>query len=318
MLVAFVAYVAMRSLQGAAHWRSYGWVAAGAAIAPVPNLLFLLESPRDLLFRGSYVLPDVGKLLDTAASFLLPVHDPARYRALSGESFFFDGVGAAFARTGLEPGHPIASALLLCEAWACRRRWREPGVQALLAVWVAGCTILGPGGPGLTRFLFLLPVYLAVAGMGAAELTRCWKAARPVVTVALLAVAALHGRAYFDRIPEAPGMDEDYGARTAPLGLRARALAEDGRSVACLVTQQASVVRYLTHGQGDLVRIVEFHHRVFDPAEVARGERPAVLLLEAALGWQRVADELASAWRIAARGAGYVELHARRGPPGAG
>jgi len=114
------------------------------------------------------------------------------------------------------------------------------------------------GGPSLTRLLIVLPVYLMLAALGFA-----WLAERPalrrLVPIGLLVLALAEGFGYFSN--GASAQAEYYAAAATPLAERATALAAQGHHVLCIVSKDANVARFLTHGHESNVRIAEFYMR---------------------------------------------------------
>jgi hypothetical protein len=262
---------------------AYATMIAAAIVVSIPNLVFLARSPRDFLFRGSYVAPEglADSIRHLLWSVALPLHYPASYGYVRRGGHYFDGVSAGLTSAGVSPVHlivGIAFVLGLAAAW---RRRGESAVSFLLAAWITGTLVLGFTGPSLTRLLILLPAYLAIAALGAASLIRWRGSLRPAVAAAFVLVIAWHGYAYFQTFRLNPRSQEYFSPAQTPIGLRARALAREGRRTLCVVSANANVVRYLTHDVSGPVRIVEFYQRAADPAELRLAELdPDVLLIE--------------------------------------
>jgi len=283
--VAFVLYAAVRLLQyregRGARLRSYVWVAAGAFFASIPSIVELARDGRAFLGRGAYVLP--AHVPDAARNFLdsllLPLAYPEYARAVD-RTHHFDGVSFGLTVAGLQPIHPlIGIAILYGVARAWRRRC-EPLPMLLLCLWVTSLLALGIAGPSLTRFLIVLPLFLAFAAIGIAPLMdRPWR--RGATVAALLLLTASEGRAYFDRMSRDPRSAGEFAEAATNIGRRARSLAGTHRQVLCIVAGNANVVHYLTYDDPGRVRINEFWHRRPDPRELPlQSVEPDVILVE--------------------------------------
>ncbi len=262
---------------------AYGTMIVVAIVVSIPNLLFLARSPAEFLLRGSYVAR--GGLADSIRNLVwsvgLPLHYPASYGYILGGGHYFDGMSAGLTAAGIAPVHPIVGIAFVLGLVAAWRRRGESAVSFLLSAWLSGTLLLGFTGPSLTRLLILLPAYLAIAALGIAGLLgrRSW--VRPAVAAAFAVVIATHGYAYFRTFRLNPLSLEYFSPAQTPIGLRARALAGEGRKVLCVVSANQNVVRYLTHDVSPSVRIVEFFRRPATPAELPLAEfDPDALLLE--------------------------------------
>lgn len=143
------------------------WVLAAALAVSLPNLVFAARSPAEFFARGAYVLPPADEVpANLVASVLLPLHYPARFADVARRGWFFDGVSASFASLSARPVGWIPALALLFGLPALASRWREPAPALLLATWATAVAALGPSGPSLTRWLVVLPVFLAGAAAG--------------------------------------------------------------------------------------------------------------------------------------------------------
>ena len=287
LVLALIAHAAVRVYTRPRERRQlahrYGWMAAAALLVSIPNLLFLIDQPRVFLLRGSYVVRGgltaiPGHLL---WSFLLPFFYPDRYRDLAGATHIFDGVSAGLTAAGIDPLHPIATAAFVLGLVPVWRRRGSPLVSFLIAVWLAGTVALGISGPSLTRFLILLPIYLAVAAVGAGTVLRRVPSSWRVVAALLLLLLGAEVYAYFVTFARDDVAQQYFSPAATPMGERARALARQGERVVCVVAKDANVVSYLTHDYSMRVHVVEFYRRPLEPSDIPLVNFQAqVLLLE--------------------------------------
>jgi hypothetical protein len=236
----------------------------GMVLFSVPNALFLAAHPHEFLDRGRYVY--VGSAQDrtsnTLATLALPFGYPATYRgqAGTGAGFDADGVSATFTAAGLDPISPwIALLAALGLARTLLRRLDGPSVYLLgtLAIVLA---VLAPAGPSLSRLLILLPVLLVLAGRGAAAVSALVPS-RAAVPLALGLLGAWAVGTTFRALAR-PDPPPFVAQAATEAGERAQAAAARG-SVACVVSRDASVVRYLAHGTPATVK--EYYGVPFDP-----------------------------------------------------
>ncbi len=269
--------------------RCYAWIAAGALLVSLPNLLFFLAHPREFLLRGSYVVlggwsAAPGHILWSA---LLPFHYPDAYRSLTGSAHIFDGVSAGLTAAGINPVHPIVAAAALVGLVPLWRRRALPEVSFLCWTWLCATVLLGLSGPSLTRLLIILPIALVAAALGLWTLleNRAWLA-----TAALLSVLGSSAHSYFATFASDAEAQRYFSPAATPIGQRARALAASGARVLCVVAKDANVVRYLTYDASAAVRVVEVYRRALDPREVpVREFAPDILLVERAPAFARYA-----------------------------
>ncbi len=250
----------------------------GVVVVSLPNLALLARRPGEFLDRGRYVYVGgaADRVANVRATLAVPFGYPDAYRgqAGTGATFDADGVSATFTAAGLDP-IPWWSAML--SAWGLvlvLRRHDAPAVF-LVALFGVALLVLAPAGPSLSRLLVLAPVLLAWAGLGAADLSKRapWRLAVPLA----LALAGAWAIAGYVRALSGPTPPPFVARSATALGERARAAAADG-PVLCVVSRDASVVRYLAHGTP--TRVVEFFGRPFDAREVAALLPARTLLVE--------------------------------------
>ncbi|HEX9636567.1 MAG TPA: hypothetical protein VGB99_03455 [Acidobacteriota bacterium] len=291
-----ILYLAIRWVRnrkaGAVSLPHYGWLAIGFLVLSIPNLLAFASSPGTLLSRGAYVLPpSPGAMAKNLFwSCLLPFHYSSDYRMVAGfnPSFSVDGVSAGLMAADLNPLHPLAAALLILGLLRCWRRRDHPCVLFLACAWLVATLILGVSGPSLTRMFIVLPVYLAVAAIGTAELIERWPRAKVGVAATLALLIASHAYAYFGRFAASERAQFYFSPAATPIGQRARQLAHGGQRVLCVVSKDASVVQYLTEERRQRVRIAEFYFRPFNPLELPLLDfDPQVVLIERAPAFER-------------------------------
>jgi len=282
--IAVAAAAAWHALRAAPENRTESRRAVGAAILGIflfslPNLAFFATHPKEFLERGRYVYVGGGedRAANVRATLALPFGFPDAYRgqAGTGAAFDADGVSATFSAAGLDP-LPLWVTFLagIGLVRTLRGKWEGPEVF-LLGTLALALAVLSPAGPSLSRLLILAPILLALAGRGAAALRRFipGRAALP----ALLALGgAFSIGAYFKALvgPDPPPFVAQ--AATA-IGERARSAAARG-PVSCVVSRDASVVRYLAHGTPTTV--VEFFGVPFDPQRAAPPPDVATVLVE--------------------------------------
>jgi hypothetical protein len=285
--IAFVLYAAMTLLQKEPaalrreRLRAWGLVAAGALVVSIPNLVACLRNGKEFLARGAYVLP--GHLNDAAWNFvgslLLPLRYPEYAKAVAADHHF-DGVSFGLTVAGLNPVHPLVGIAVLCGIVAAWRRRAETLPRLLLCLWGASLLGLGIAGPSLTRYLIVLPVFLAFATLGIAPLVaRPWL--RRATVAALLVLTVSEGRSYFDRLSRDPRAADEFAEAATDIGRRARELADEDRAVLVIVAGNANVVNFLTHDDRFSVWISEFWHRAPDAREIPlQRAEPQVILVE--------------------------------------
>jgi hypothetical protein len=251
----------------------------GMILLSVPNLAFLAAHPREFIERGRYVY--VGSAHDrtanTLATLALPFGYPAAYRgqAGTGATFDADGVSATFTAAGLDPIPPwIALLAALGLARTLLRRLDAPSI-CLLATLAIVLAFLAPAGPSLSRLLILLPILLVLAGRGAAAVSALVPS-RAAVPLALGLLGAWTIGTYF-RALAGPDPPPFVAQAATEIGERARLAAAKG-PVACVVSRDANVVRYLAHGTP--TSVAEFFGVPFDPGTAAPPPDVATLLVE--------------------------------------
>ncbi|MBK9063549.1 MAG: hypothetical protein IPL89_10195 [Acidobacteria bacterium] len=259
--------------------RAAGTAILGIFLFSLPNLAFLATHPKEFLERGRYVY--VGGAGDRAANvratLALPFGFPDAYRgqAGTGAAFDADGVSATFSAAGLNP-LPLWVTFLagIGLVRTLRGKWEGPEVF-LLGTLALALAVLAPAGPSLSRLLILAPILLALAGRGTGPLTRLvpWRAAVPL---ALLLGGAFSISSYFKALAR-PDPPPFVAQAATAIGERARLAAGTG-PVWCVVSRDASVVRYLTHGTRTAV--VEFFGVPFDARRAAPPPEVATLLVE--------------------------------------
>ena len=275
--------------------RAWALVAAGAFVVSIPNLVACLRHGREFLARGSYVLP--GHLNDAAWNFigslLLPLHYPEYAKAVAADHHF-DGVSFGLTVAGLTPVHPFVGIAILFGIAAAWRRRAETLPRLLLCLWGASLLALGIAGPSLTRYLIVLPVFLAFATLGVAPLaTRPWL--RRATVAALLLLTVTEGRAYFERLSRDPRAADEFAEAATDIGRRARELAEGDRAVLVIVAGNANVVNFLTHDDRFSVWISEFWHRAPDTREIPlQRAEPQVILVERQPGFAALGNLFAA------------------------
>lgn len=282
--IAVVAAAVWHALRAAPEDHSASRRAAGAAILGIflfslPNLAFFAAHPREFLDRGRYVY--VGGAEDRAANIRatlgLPFGFPDEYRgqAGTGAAFDADGVSATFSAAGLNPV-PFWVTLLSGVGLVkiLRMKWEGPEVF-LLGMLALVLAVLAPAGPSLSRLFILLPILLALAGRGTGPLTRLvpWRAAVPL---ALLLGGAFSISSYFKAL-SGPDPPPFVAQAATAIGEGARSAAARG-PVSCVVSRDASVVRYLAHRTSTTV--IEFYGVPLDPRKAAPPPEVVTVLVE--------------------------------------
>ncbi len=285
--IAFVLYAIVTLLQREPaalrreRLRAWGVAVAGMLVVSIPNLVACARNGTEFLSRGAYVLP--GHLNDAAWNFvgslLLPLHYPEYARAVAADHHF-DGVSFGLTVAGLSPVHPLVGLAVLAGIAAAWRRRGETLPRLLLCLWGASLLALGIAGPSLTRYLIVLPVFLAFATIGIEPLV-----ARPglrrATVAALLLLTVSQGRAYFERLSHDPRSASEFAEAATDIGRRARELAGEDRAVLVIVAGNANVVNFLTHDDRFSVWISEFWHRPPDAREIPlQRAEPQVILVE--------------------------------------
>jgi predicted alpha/beta hydrolase len=261
--------------------RAWGLVVAGALVVSIPNLVACARDGKEFLARGSYVLP--AHLQDAAWNFvgslLLPLRYPEYAKAVAADHHF-DGVSFGLTVAGLRPVHQLVGLAVLFGIAAAWRRRGETLPRLLLCLWGASLLALGMAGPSLTRWLIVLPVFLAFATIGIVPLlARPWL--RRATVAALLLLTVSEGRAYFERLSRDPRSASEFAEAATDIGRRARELAEEDRAVLVIVAGNANVVNFLTHDDRFSVWISEFWHRAPDAREIPlQRTEPQVILVE--------------------------------------
>jgi hypothetical protein len=286
--------------------RRYVPVLAGAFLASIPNLVFFVRHPHEFLKRGDYVF--VGSTSDRVdnviATALFPIHYPAKYNTVFGQDHFFDGVSSALVSSGFSPIHLLYAAAAIFGLYWCRRHLRNPVVLFLATAWMTAIGTLGAAGPSLTRLLVILPAILVFAALGFAGVARIHPKLRIAVVALILLVGAADGYSYLSGRAEAP---EQYAPAATAIGQEAAAIAARGQSVLCIVSKNANVARFLTHGYAARMRVVEFYARPLDPREIPWNEmRPDVLLVENTTAFRDFVAGFGGAAQSGADGQFYV------------
>jgi 4-amino-4-deoxy-L-arabinose transferase-like glycosyltransferase len=251
----------------------------GVLLVSVPNIVFLATHPRDFLERGRYVF--VGGAGDRAANvgatLALPFGFPDAYRgqAGTGAGYDADGVSATFSTSGQDPAALWVTLLAGLGLFHTLRRERDGAAVFLLGTCALVLVVLAPAGPSLSRFLILAPLLLAFAGRGAAAVERSvrWRFGVP----AALAIGGAWAIATYFRALDRPDPPPFVAQAATAIGEGARRAAADG-PVACVVSRDASVVRYLAHGTN--ASVVEVSGAAFDPRAAAPRPDVVTLLVE--------------------------------------
>ncbi len=282
--VAVLAAAVWNSFRAGPESRPEARRAAGAALLGIflfslPNLASLATHPHEFLERGRYVYVGSAhdRVANTLATLAVPFGFPDAYRGLSGTgpAYDADGVSATFTAAGMNPV-PLWVTLLAAVGLATTvRRWRDPSSVFLLGLLVLVLAVLAPAGPSLSRLLILAPVLLALAGRGAASLGRFVPGRAAVPALVALGGAFSIG-AYFKALGGSEPPPFVAVAATA-IGERARSAAARG-PVACVVSRDANVVRYLAHGTP--TSVVEFYGVPFDARAAAPGPGVATVIVE--------------------------------------
>ncbi|MFB3825714.1 MAG: glycosyltransferase family 39 protein [Bryobacteraceae bacterium] len=311
--LAFLAYAVFRLIRRRALAPCYAAIAAGAFVASIPNLIFFARQPGEFLARGSYVVKGgwTDIVQHAVSTMLAPFYYPDYYRNLGGPTYYFDGVSAALAAMGNHPVNLVLAAALLVGVLRMRQEWDRPVVAYLAACWITAMATLGISGPSLTRTLIVLPVYVVLASLGVSFLLRRFPRARLAVLSVLVLAALYEVGGYMTGFSQSRAAQFFYSPAATPLGQAAAGEAKAGRRVLCVLSKDANVVRFLTHGEAQRVRIAEFYRRPVDPAEVRAEEfKPQVLLVENAL-LPAVAPLLAEPGTMERREQ-YTSIHVRR------
>lgn len=263
--------------------RLYAALLLTAGVVSIPNLLYLLQSPHDFLFRGGYVLTHdfTGVGTNLAASFLLPFHYLDRYRSLFGTHHVFDGVSASLTTAGIAPLHPVIAIAFAAGVIASLRRSGPTVVPFLLWTLLSATLLLGIAGPSLTRFFVALPAYLVFATIGFATLTARYPRIRPFVLAALsaLLLSAAHG--YFVEFADNDKAQKYFSPAATPIGQRARELAGQDLRVIALVVKDANVIAYLNYDRPGTVIVLELPRRPSSTDEIPLASfHPDRLLIE--------------------------------------
>jgi hypothetical protein len=281
--VAFAGYVLWRVWRASADRLGallrYGWIAGGAVILSIPNLIFLIRRPADFLSRGSYVFrggfaEQSGNLI---WSILFPLYLPASYHAFAGPGFQFDGVAAGFLAAGFSP-LPIVIAVAFGFGLWRTRKLQSAAASFLVAAWIAVMLFIGPAGPSPTRLLILFPFFAAFAAAGFAFAAKDWPMLRIPIPLTIAAMGLIGGAQYI-AAPEP--LSRFYAGQATAIGEEAAQLTDHGERVLCVIAGEAGVVRYLTYAHPDRIRIVEFYQSMPDAAQIPFDDfKGGVLLLE--------------------------------------
>jgi hypothetical protein len=248
--IAWAAHVAWR----AARWPSLrpGLVAEARRVGlafllvSIPNVLLLLRAPDAVLSRGYYVdrggLPD--KLVNVAATFLLPFGYPDRFRVWRGDGHVFDMTGVALTVSGIDPIDPVAAALAVLGILALARRRASNGLSFLFVAWLAGSALLGAFGPSLTRLLILLPAWIVFAAIGADALLASAPRLRLPLAAFLGVWLLVRAEAYAVTFGSSSAAAWAFHRNVTAMGERARDLASGGSRVLLVARRGRDVVKY--------------------------------------------------------------------------
>jgi hypothetical protein len=286
--VAFVLYAAFRLArkwqEKAILLRRYGAILAGAFVVSIPNMVFLVQRPKDFLNRGSYVVRGTAADLatNTIWSILFPFYYPNFYRHTLTNTFSFDAVCSGLTLTGANPVHWIVATAMLIGLWQAKRFIGRPVMAFLLAAWVVAMVGLGWTGPSLTRLLIVWPVYLVLAVLGFGfVITR-----RPSLEIPVFLLILFVGVGDGYRYVSSEGRSSreyslSFNPAATAIGETARDLEAQGQRVLCVISRDASVVKYFTSGDSAHVAIAEFYRRRFDLSRLLLETfRPDILLIE--------------------------------------
>lgn len=285
--LAFLAYAAFRLIRHkdirSSLVRRYAAILVSAFLVSIPNVLFLLQNPRQYVSRGSYVF--VGSASDQALnllwSALLPFYYPNRYRDVIGPGFFFDPLSAAFSALGRNPVHIVFAVGLVIALSQARRFMAKPAFSFLLIAWTLTVLLLGAAGPSLTRLLIVLPVYLVLASLGFGVVIKRFPQLRVALPVLIFAVGIISTYSYLLRTGASSTYWTYFNTAAPSVAQRAGMLATQGHRVLCVLSQDSAVVEYLTHDRKSLVRSLDFYERPIDPRQIPFNEfRPNDLLIE--------------------------------------
>jgi len=318
--VAFVLYAAFRLArkwqEKAILLRRYGAILAGAFIVSIPNMVFLVQRPKDFLNRGSYVVRGTAADLatNTIWSILFPFYYPNFYRHTLTNTFSFDAVCSGLTLTGVNPVHWIVATAMLIGLWQAKRFIGRPVMAFLLAAWVVAMVGLGWTGPSLTRLLIVWPVYLVLAVLGFGfVITR-----RPSLEIPVFLLILFVGVGDGYRYVSSEGRSSreyslSFNPAATAVGEAARGLEAQGQRVLCVVSRDASVVKFFTSGDSAHVAIAEFYRRAFDFSRLPLDTfRPGILLIENYPAFQDFIGQLRPEF-LAARNDYFVEV--RMPPP---
>ena len=286
--IAFVLYAAFRLArkwqEKAILLRRYGAILAGAFIVSIPNMVFLVQRPKDFLNRGSYVVRGTAADLatNTIWSILFPFYYPNFYRHTLTSTFSFDAVCSGLTLTGVNPVHWIVATAMLIGLWQAKRFIGQPVMAFLLAAWVAAMVGLGWTGPSLTRLLIVWPVYLVLAVLGFGFAIR-WRPSLEIpVLLLILFVGSSDGYKYVSNEGQSSmEYSLSFNPAATAIGETARNLEAQGQRVLCVISRDASVVKYFTSGDSAHVGIAEFYRRRFDLSRLPVDTfHPSILLIE--------------------------------------
>ena len=266
---------------------TYGSLLGVAAIVSIPNLVSFAGHPQEFLFRGSYSAPGslAGKLQALMWTAVMPFHYPVDLTSgMTGlPRFEVDGITNGLVIAGLRPIHPVVAAAFVYGLVRAYGRRREPAVLFLIVALLTSIASLGLAGPALGRLLIVLPVYLLFAAIGIADVIRRFPADRRLAMAGIVLLAGWELFTYYTKLDRSDAARYFASAAATPMGRRAAELAAGGERVICVVSKDASAIRYLTWAHAADVRIAEFYFRPPVAAEIPLAQfRPAVVLVERA------------------------------------
>jgi hypothetical protein len=171
---------------------------------------------------------------------------------------------------------------MLIGLWQAKRFIGQPVMAFLLAAWVAAMVGLGWTGPSLTRLLIVWPVYLVLAVLGFGFAIR-WRPSLEIpVLLLILFVGSSDGYKYVSNEGQSSmEYSLSFNPAATAIGETARNLEAQGQRVLCVISRDASVVKYFTSGDSAHVGIAEFYRRRFDLSRLPVDTfHPSILLIE--------------------------------------
>jgi len=307
--------------EGVATAHKVALVAGGFLLAFSWAAVWAVREPGTFFGRGLYVFRGgvADRLANALWTVLLPVRYDDQYLALAGPRHIFDSVALGLPNAGLSAIPPLLGVVSLVGLVVALRSWRESAAMRYLLIAYGGFVVLlGSAGPSLTRLFAVFPILVICGALALTRLVRGRPTARIAVLVSLLLLATWECVAYLrsDVVsdPTRPGAS----AMSTAVGRRAREVSERGARPLCVVGRERNVVRFLTIGHWDRVRIEEFHERAVSLGEL----RPALEGAEVVLvdDTPNLAPLLRHLRRdpslVESRGAGFHEFGRRPRAPG--